>query len=82
LSNKKDNLGFRNQDKNVRNKFSNRREKSKDLRVSSNNALSLKENLKEEKEDIKSRPYVFDKTFKKIIKFQLILFMERKEKVW
>ncbi len=66
MSNKKDNLGFRNQDKNIRNKFSNRRGKSKDLRVSSNNVLSLKENLKEEKEDIKSRLYVFDKTFKKI----------------
>ena len=78
MSNKKDNLGFRNQDKNIRNKFSNRRGKSKDLRVSSNNVLSLKENLKEEKEDIKSRPYVFDKTLTKMIKFQLILFMEKK----
>jgi hypothetical protein len=53
--NSKDNPRFNNRGDNLRREFSNRKDKSKDLRVSNHNTLSLKENLKEGRENIESR---------------------------
>jgi hypothetical protein len=64
FSGNRDNLRFNSQDNNLRRKFSNRKDKSKDLRFSkgrenrrfsNRNTLSLKENLKEGRQNIESR---------------------------
>jgi hypothetical protein len=48
-------LRFSSQNNNLRRRFSSPKDKSKDLRLSNRNTLSLKENLKEGRENIKSR---------------------------
>src|SRR4030043_2245987 len=53
--NNKDHLRFSSQNNSPRRKFSSRKDKSKDLMFSNHNTLSLKENLKEGRENIESR---------------------------